>query len=140
MMQEFDIRKYAWHVTVYYLDMQEGDASDEILDDIYRIGCRGKVLDEAERLLRSGKKNTGLTYSNYDRRESVMVIGRSRNASECANTMIHERCHLNAQICTYYGIDPLSEEAAYMAGDIGAKMYDYAHVLLCEGCRKKRFK
>lgn len=137
MRQEFDIEQYDWHVIVWYLDGTTCPHVDEILSDLTYIGCSGRWLRKAEELLESGHYNIGLTYSSFRNRESVMVIGRSKNATECANTMIHERCHLQAQICNACDIDPMSEDAAYLAGDIGGKMYRFAHILLCEGCRNK---
>lgn len=138
MRQQFYIERYGWRVTVWYLDGTDGSKAEAILDSMVRAGCRGSKLRKAEELLTSGRYNTGLTFSNPESRESVMVIGKSSSAMQCANTMIHERCHLQMQICKNCNIEPLSEEAAYLAGDIGGLMYKFAHVLLCEGCRRKR--
>lgn len=136
MIQRFRLDKYDWDVTVYYLDGEGTDTYDAVEVELVMCGCKDRKLDEAMRLIESGEYDTGLTFSNTRRHESVMVIGKTSSAGECANTMIHERKHLEYHICQAYGIDPFSEEASYLAGDIGGKMYRYASVLLCKDCRR----
>ena len=87
--------------------------------------------------LRDMKPNTAVTYSNTNRKKSIVIIGKTTSAEEFANSLIHERKHLESHICQEYNIDPYSEEAAYLSGDIGGKMFKFSHVLLCDGCRKK---
>lgn len=137
MRHEFTLPEYGWRVVVWYLDGEHGSPVDAIEADLRRIGCSGSNMDGAMRLLRKDAPNTGLTYSNRRRGRSVMVIGRTTGASECANTLVHERKHLEYHICQEFGIDPYSEEAAYLAGDIAAKMYGQAKRLLCCDCREK---
>ncbi len=73
IVQEFYIPKYGdWHVKVYYAVHTYW--ADRIIMDLYRIGCRGDSLKRAYRNLTEGRMNTGLTYSDYRRRETVMVI------------------------------------------------------------------
>ena len=40
-------------------------------------------------------------------------------------------------IAKEYGIDPQSEEYAYIVGDLGSKMFPYASKFMCDCCRKK---
>lgn len=73
IVQEFYIPKYGdWHVKVYYAVHTYW--AKEIITDLYRIGCRGDSLKRAYRNLTEGRMNTGLTYSDYRRRETVMVL------------------------------------------------------------------
>ena len=71
IVQEFYIPKYGdWHVKVYYAVHTYW--ADRIIMDLYRIGCRGDSLKRAYRNLTEGRMNTGLTYSDYRKRETVM--------------------------------------------------------------------
>ena len=70
--QDFYIEPYDWCVTVFY-----GVTSDwcaEITRLLVHIGCRGKDLRSAYRSLAVSHLDTGLTYSNYLLRRTVMVV------------------------------------------------------------------
>lgn len=130
LRQRIYIRKYDWLVYVFY-DTDSTDA-DEILSLLRHIGCREKNLSDSGKSLRNGIDNTGLTFSNNRLRESVMVIGRASSLSEFLDTWQHELTHLQRHICRTYGIDPYSEEAAYLAGDIAKRMHPLLSHFMCE--------
>lgn len=130
LRQRIYIRKYDWLVYVFY-DTDSTDA-DEILSLLRHIGCRGKNLSDSGESLRNGIDNTGLTFSNNRLRESVMVIGRASSLAEFLDTWQHEFTHLQRHICRTYGIDPYSEEAAYLAGDIAKRMHPLLSHFMCE--------
>lgn len=135
IIQEFELRKIGWRVRVYYA--VTGYYINEIMQALYRIGCRGEYLDNAYRQMFNFELDTGITYSNPDMRQSVMVIALTSTPQEFANSLQHEQRHLERHICTELGISPYSEDAAYLAGEINAKMYPYTRKFLCEHCRKK---
>lgn len=64
------------------------------------------------------KEDTGFTYSNKEDGRSVVVICQGSCPCEEEDTFDHERFHLTMHIVSAYGIDPQSEEAAYLAGHI----------------------
>ncbi len=132
--QHFTIDEYGWDVYVYYA--VDRYYTEEIMEALYTIGCRGDNLRTAFRNLSAGKLDTGLTYSNYDIRKTVMVIGMTSTAAEFQNSYDHERKHLEAHIAKTFDIDPWSEEIAYLSGDIGQEMFSVAKHFLCEHCRK----
>lgn len=113
---------------------------DEIMDDLRSIGCRGKNLRVAYNNLSEGKVDTGLTYSNYDRRETVMVIARTSTPAQFLNSYDHERKHLEAHIADEFNLDPWGEETAYLCGEIGQQMYPVAKEFLCENCHMSKSK
>lgn len=82
------------------------------------------------------KDNIGFTYSNIERRASLVLIGITDSADEFQDTYDHEKGHLVMHISKALGIDPYSEEYQYLAGTIGKTMFKEAHKLLCENCRK----
>lgn len=71
IVQDFYIPKYDWIVKVYYAVTTYW--TSDILCALHRIGCRGEDFKQAYRNLSSGVLNTGLTYSNFEDRETVIV-------------------------------------------------------------------
>ena len=136
--QQFDISKYDWKVEVYYaVDCYYTDAN---MGRLYDIGCRGDDLQTAYENLSAGKPDTGLTYSNYGTRQTVMVIGITSSAAQFQNSYDHERKHLEAHIAAALGIDPWGEEICYLSGEIGQLMFEKARLMLCDCdcCKHKK--
>lgn len=131
--QDFYLPKYDWHVRVYYAVTTYW--RDRILSDLRRIGCRGTEWLRAKRSLTDGALNTGLTYSNFAEGKTVMVISLTSSPAEFLNSWEHEKKHLARHIEQAYGIDPYSEEAAYLEGGVAQKMFPMAKMFLCEHCR-----
>lgn len=129
------LEDYYWTVTVYYAVSTYW--ADAILADLLQIGCHGRDFVRASHSLRAGKLDTGLTFSNPKFHESIVVIGLTSSPDEFASSYDHEKGHLARQICQAFNIDPYGEEAQYLAGDIGKKMFPIAKNFLCEHCRKK---
>ena len=132
--QDFYLPKYGWHVRAYYAVTTYW--RDRILRDLYRIGCRGERLSRSWRNLTDGALNTGLTYSDLAGGETVMVISLTSSPGEFLNSWMHEMRHLSRHIEQACGISPYGEEAAYLAGAIGQKMFPVARRFLCEHCRE----
>ena len=132
--QEIYIPKYDWRVRIYYAVTTYW--AGRILSDMERIGCRSVELAKAWRNLRSGDLNTGITYSNFRERETVMVISRTSSPEEFLNSWEHEKKHLARHIEQTYGIDPFGEEAAYLEGTIAQRMFPVARKFICEHCRE----
>lgn len=136
--QDILLRTVPWHIRVYYAVTTY--YADEIIDDLIAIGCRGGTLIEAKNNLWSGHLDTGLTYANPDRREAIMVIGKASNGGQFYNSLIHEQLHLLSYIAKKHDLDPYGEEIAYVAGELGNKMYSKAKGLICDCCRPKQYK
>lgn len=125
--------KWNWSVRVFYESMP-GDA-EEILDDLELIECDERSMSTAISNLMKWKPNTGLTYSNVNIQASVVVISKTTSASEFVSTFDHEKMHLAFHIAGALCIDVLSEEFAYLVGEIGRQMYRVAKKYMCECCR-----
>lgn len=133
--QDFYLPKYDWHVRVYYAVTTYW--RDRILRDLRRIGCRGTEWLRAKRSLTDGALNTGLTYSNFAKGETVMVISLTSSPAEFLNSWMHEMRHLSRHIEQARGLSPYGEPAAYLEGTIGQKMFPVAKGFICEHCRGK---
>lgn len=110
------IHKYDWVVTLFY-NAKPRDTS-YIMRVLRQLGLDGADYYDAQRLLESGRANEGLTYNNPRARKSVVVIGHVSDVWELINTIEHEGRHLIQGICNANNINPNSESAAYMEGDI----------------------
>ena len=64
-----------------------------VLKRLFDAGCTGKNYRRAMALLNSGALNIGLTYTNKDDRETIIVIGYSSDVAEFVNTLTHEINH-----------------------------------------------
>lgn len=70
-----------------------------------------------------GKKNTGFTHTDFNKRRSIVGISISTNKEQFINTIVHEAKHIQSHICKYYNVKEDSEDAAYLIGYIIEKMY-----------------
>ena len=137
--QSITLPKYGdWTVDVYY-GVTHFDA-DEIMENLYNIGCPSEHAYTAYQNITNGDKNTGLTYSNYHNRQSVVVIGVADNPAEFINTLTHEQMHLATHIGKTYGMDMYGEEVCYLVGKIAEKMFAISSKFLCKCCRNKKTK
>lgn len=66
----------------------------------------------------SGRRNSGLTFSNDALRMSVMIVSKSTSREQFMNTLSHEIGHLKYDICVYYDVEDGSEEEMYLQGYI----------------------
>lgn len=138
IVQDIYLPEYDWHCKVFYSVSTYW--VEDILHDLKKIGCGGKKYKTAKRNLGLGKLNTGLTYSNMETGESIMVIAKTSSAAEFAHSYDHEKGHLAKHIALAFDIDPFGEELQYLSGDIAKKMFPVAKVFMCDCCRKKLLK
>ena len=127
IVSDYHIKRYGWRFRVYYAVTTYW--AREIMEDLASIGCRGRQLMRAKSSLLSGDLNTGITYSNLDDRESVMVISLTSSPEEFLNSWEHEKKHLARHV--------EHEEAAYLEGEIAQKMFRVARKFICEHCREE---
>lgn len=112
--QRLHIRQYGWVVTVYYPVTPL--CVRPIMKHLVSLGCSGDALVMSWRNLSSGKFDTGLTFSNFLRRSSVMVVGKASSFGELMNSLSHEIHHLSVHMAQAYGLDLSGEEVCYMDG------------------------
>lgn len=125
-------KQYDWRIHVYYVVTKPN--AKEILRQLEHIGCKGRNLDAAYDNLTSGNLDTGLTYTNSDRRESVVVIAKTSTALEFAQSLTHEFGHLANHIAAYYGIPLDGEEVRYICDDLLKRTWSISRELLCDSC------
>ena len=136
--RDIHIDQYDWivhvylHVTCY--------RTKEIIRRLKGIGCPMDKLHEAYDNMMSCSLDTGLTYSNYERRESVMVIGPTSSYREFANSLLHETRHLTDHVCLAMGMEIGEDPIAYLAGYIGSALADEIRLFVCDCCHEEERK
>lgn len=119
--QEIYLKEYKWKLIVFY--NTNIDNLEYILDTLKEIGISKKDLKLAYNNIVKGKINTGFIYTNFDKKESLIIIGETNSKEEFINTVAHEANHLQSHIATYYNLDEKGEEVSYIIGDIVKQMY-----------------
>lgn len=71
-----------------------------------------------------GQINAGFTHTNYDKKLTIVGIGKSSSKEEFINTIAHEAKHIQSHICQYYNVNEDGEDAAYLIGYLIMKMYN----------------
>lgn len=124
MKQSFKIKKYNWSIVIYYT---VNDAeSKEIIDKLEDLHCNSKTLESIKRNLEDAKIDTGFAYSSYNKQYSIVVIHKASSIGEFINTFEHEKNHLEMHICEALDINPYSEEAAHMSGNLAQLILEEA--------------
>lgn len=116
------LRRYGGWKVVYYVAADRTDA-DEIMRALERVGCPAERLEKAERMLRGRSCDTGFTYSDKKRRFSCITISQTRNFSELINTFVHELDHVAKHVTLAMSIDPFSERASYLIGELARDIF-----------------
>lgn len=124
------IPKCRWMVHVFYRVTCYYTA--EILSCLQRIECPYKELRQAYENMASCQLDTGLTYSNYDLHESVMVISKTSSYKEFTNSLFHETRHLTDHIAIACNMDMGGEDVAYLSGYIGGKLASDIQLFICD--------
>ena len=124
MKQSFKIKKYNWSIVIYYTVNDE--ESKEIIDKLEDLHCNSKTLESIKRNLEDAKVDTGFAYSSYNKQYSIVVIHKALSIGEFINTFEHEKNHLEMHICEALDINPYSEEAAHMSGNLAQLILEEA--------------
>lgn len=115
------LQKYSWAITIL-ADCDCSDVEDIILH-LKSIECPQKLQDQAVLNLNQCKLNTGLTYSNYLLRRTIMVINKTNDVEELMNTITHESFHFIAHLSKACSIKE-EETLATLLGDFNMNMCD----------------
>ena len=122
--QSFKMDKFNWCITIYYT--VDEDQIIEIMKYLKELECDEDTTCSIAKNLSKAKEDTGFTYSNYKYKSSILVIHKASSIGEFINTFEHEKNHLEMHICEALGINPYSEEAAHMSGDLSQMIIEKA--------------
>lgn len=111
-----------WKVTIFIADSKQN--VEEVITALYNLGCTYEGALEAYDNMVNIKRNIGFTYSNLNKKESMIFIGFQTSYSQLINTIIHESRHLQQHIALIKGYDQNGEEVCYLIGKIGQIIYE----------------
>lgn len=70
-----------------------------------------------------GQLNSGFTHTDFDKKRSIVGIGKTDSKEQFMNTIVHEAKHVQSNICEYYEVPEDGEQAAYLIGYLVMRMY-----------------
>lgn len=120
LRQQFKIDKYNWQVAIYYT--VDEPQKTEIVTELKELQPDKKTFEKLERNLMNSELDTGFIYSSFTKKCSLIVIHKASSIGEFINTFVHEKNHLEMHICEALDINPYSEEAAILSGEIAMKI------------------
>ena len=138
IIKDFYIRKYDWELRCYFA--VDSYYAHEIMEDLYKLGINPNSAKRAFRNLLESNDNTGLCYSSFEDRKSVIVTSLTTEAKEFAHSWVHEITHCACHIAQVDCIDLKSEQFCYLVGDIAKMTFKNVSKLLCDCCKKKQRK
>ena len=124
----FDIGDEDWGIVLCY----DYDFTD--FDRIWAIIRAAGLTDEKAQAAMSvlSRTDTGMTLTSFGDMMSFLFISQSSSDEEWFNTLIHELKHVVEHISEFYRVDPKSEPAAYLQGEIGRQMFPLIIQKMCE--------
>lgn len=105
----------------------------------------GKKISPSDLLVAAGQKpayaqkvvtelmwpNRGYTYTRFGEHLTIIIVTESTSYDQMYDSVQHELKHAVEHISSYYGVDPKSEEAAYLQGEIAKNMYKAVALAVC---------
>ena len=70
-----------------------------------------------------GQDNSGFTHTDFNKKRSIVGIGKTTSKEQFMNTIVHEAKHVQSNICEYYDVPEDGEQAAYLIGYLVMRMY-----------------
>lgn len=132
--QGFSIGKRDWYVMCYY-DIRSEQDLREVRKTLLAGGCPRYKADEAVWVL--SMWNKGFTYTDLNMHLTVVFISKTTTMEQMYDSIQHETKHVVEHIGEYYGVDPKSEESAYLQGEVARKMFPAAAMVICPVCHEK---
>ena len=119
--QMFYIDKYDWQIVVLYEVSYYN--KDYVINKLKEICDDDNIIAQAKNNLNLRSYNTSFTYSDLNKQQTLIVIGKANSSYELINTIVHEANHLKSHIATAYNINEKGEEVSYLIGGIVKVMF-----------------
>ena len=129
--QGFNIGARDWYIMAYYNVHTERELT-EVADILRSVYCNASDITKAVSVL--SEPNHGYTFTNYDEHLTLMFMSKATSAEQMYDSIQHELKHAVEQISEYYGVNPKSEESAYLQGEIARNMFAAAAMAVCPKC------
>lgn len=109
---------------------------NEVFTSLLAGGCPDDDAQKACMVL--SRPNSGFTFTNTNGHFTLMFASRADSPEEMYDTIDHELKHCVEHISTYYAIDPKSEEAAYLQGEISKNLFPAVSAAVCPICNNEK--
>ena len=129
----FHIGERDWWIMAS-LEVAEEDLA-EIFNSLLACGCPNVEAQKACMVL--SRKNNGYTFTDLEGQYSLIFASETTSNEEMFDTITHELKHVTEHISGYFGVDPKSEEAAYLQGEISKKMFPAVALAVCPVCHNR---
>ena len=129
--QGFNIGTRDWYIMAYYNVHTERELT-EVADILRSVYCSAPDITKAVDVL--SEPNHGFTFTNFDEHLTLMFMSKATSAEQMYDSIQHELKHAVEQISEYYGVNPKSEESAYLQGEIARNMFAAAAMAVCPKC------
>ena len=120
--------------------MANFDIKEKNLGEVYHaLMASGCPDDEARHAcMMLSRKNNGYAFTSPEGQFTLLFASETTSADEMFDTIMHELKHCVEHISGYYGIDPKSERAAYLQGEIAKKLFPAVAMAVCPKCHNKK--
>jgi hypothetical protein len=118
------------------LDISDREDLRDVYESLLSVGVPDFKAREVCMVL--SQPNRGYTLTDYDGKYSLMFISRATSPSQMYDSIDHEKKHVVEHISTYYGVEPKSEEAAYLSGELGRLLFPAAAYVICPHCNQHK--
>ena len=118
------------------LNISDEKDLNEVYLALMSCGCPNDEAQKACMVLSS--KNSGYTYTDLEGQYTLMFISKTDSPEEMFDTYDHELKHCVEHISSFYGVNPKSETAAYLQGEIAKKMFPAISMAVCPKCHNKK--
>lgn len=130
IMQHVYLDKYDWTIYVYYQD-SVGEIND-ILTEFKMMSPPVHTYNKVKKFLKTKGYNSGCTYSDFEARQTFVVVCVQESNQEFINTYNHEKAHIVEHIAEYYNISQEQEEYYELSGLLGEELFDLAKFYMCD--------
>lgn len=117
------------------LDISEKDLN-KVYQSLLACDCPDDEAQKACMIL--SRKNSGYTFTDMDDKYTLMFASEAVSPEELYDTITHETKHVVEHISSFYDVDPKSEEAAYLQGEISKKMFPAVAMAVCPKCHNEK--
>jgi hypothetical protein len=115
-------------------------SGEKDLNEVYKaLLASGSPDDEARHAcMVLSSKNSGYAFTNPDGQYTLLFASEAESPEELYDTIQHELKHCVEHISSFYGVDPKSETAAYLQGEIAKKMFPAVAIAVCPKCHHEK--
>lgn len=107
---------YDWNIEIYVI------LKNCHIDDIIQ-SLEGNSKSKIQKAFLNITTRINSGFINTIDKKSIIVINKPENLEEFVNIYNHEKNHLEMHICEEFNIDPYSEEAAELSGNLAKQLF-----------------